>query len=353
MVLRWLLGGSLLFFMGWPSMAQTYVNYQPQYTPWQSAYILEKVTYTQLNTILHCQWRCDNTLVEGIFLPTPEAAYAWYLQDLDDSTRYPMRGVHNVQRNNALLIEHLEGEPLYLTTAGRTGQTIFRFEIHFPPFDGRVQRADLLAGEGKKYNEYHFNCFDLQLRSWQHPPDDLPIPEEPVVYRAEPTLALPNKNSTLSERDTLSEQPVATAAPPTYRPSGLPWQASAVPPCDQALVLEQLQFLDNQPQLQGMAQARRTLEGIVAHLKAHPRQTATLYGHTDVFGDPARNLELSKARAQTIKRLLVQYGLAAQRLECQWFGGQQPLYPEGHALNRRVEIYLHCPSERPMKSTSE
>jgi outer membrane protein OmpA-like peptidoglycan-associated protein len=66
-------------------------------------------------------------------------------------------------------------------------------------------------------------------------------------------------------------------------------------------------------------------------------------GHTDSTGDPARNLDLSKRRAEAVKKALVsQFGIAADRLTSEGFGDTKPIAPndtpKGRAENRRVEF---------------
>ncbi len=66
-------------------------------------------------------------------------------------------------------------------------------------------------------------------------------------------------------------------------------------------------------------------------------------GHTDSSGDAAKNLDLSKRRAQSVLQALVtQYGIAAGRLAAEGFGSTKPATsndtPQGRAENRRVEF---------------
>jgi outer membrane protein OmpA-like peptidoglycan-associated protein len=66
-------------------------------------------------------------------------------------------------------------------------------------------------------------------------------------------------------------------------------------------------------------------------------------GHTDSSGDAAKNLDLSKRRAESVKNALVtRYGIAADRLTTEGFGQTKPLSPndtpQGKANNRRVEF---------------
>ena len=73
-------------------------------------------------------------------------------------------------------------------------------------------------------------------------------------------------------------------------------------------------------------------------------ETIAVKGHTDATGDDARNLELSKKRADAVKDYLVSRGVAAERIRAEGRGKQEPVAPndtaEGRAQNRRVEIIV-------------
>jgi outer membrane protein OmpA-like peptidoglycan-associated protein len=73
-------------------------------------------------------------------------------------------------------------------------------------------------------------------------------------------------------------------------------------------------------------------------------ETIVVKGHTDATGDDARNLELSKKRADAVKDYLVSRGIAPERVRAEGRGKQQPSAPndtaEGRAQNRRVEIIV-------------
>jgi outer membrane protein OmpA-like peptidoglycan-associated protein len=67
-------------------------------------------------------------------------------------------------------------------------------------------------------------------------------------------------------------------------------------------------------------------------------------GHTDSQGNDQHNLELSKARAASVKAYLVKQGVPAERLDAEGYGEtrllQQGDSEEVHATNRRVEFHL-------------
>lgn len=70
-------------------------------------------------------------------------------------------------------------------------------------------------------------------------------------------------------------------------------------------------------------------------------------GHTDDRGNDAHNLDLSKRRASSVMRWLVEHGIAAERLESEGYGETRPLVPNrgaGRQTNRRVEFHITDPA---------
>jgi len=67
-------------------------------------------------------------------------------------------------------------------------------------------------------------------------------------------------------------------------------------------------------------------------------------GHTDNKGKRESNMQLSKKRAEAVKKYLMQKGLSADKFEVLYFGPDKPIAPneteEGRARNRRVEMLI-------------
>jgi len=84
------------------------------------------------------------------------------------------------------------------------------------------------------------------------------------------------------------------------------------------------------------------LNQIVKMLKDNPNMIIQLEGHTDVKGDPKKNLELSQQRVDAVKNYLVSKGANKNKIKTKAFGGTQPMSrentEEAHKLNRRVEL---------------
>lgn len=66
-------------------------------------------------------------------------------------------------------------------------------------------------------------------------------------------------------------------------------------------------------------------------------------GHTDSSGQPAKNLELSQQRAESIRAFLITQGLPENNLSAQGFGSERPLpsLPPNAPDHRRVELRFH------------
>jgi OOP family OmpA-OmpF porin len=69
-----------------------------------------------------------------------------------------------------------------------------------------------------------------------------------------------------------------------------------------------------------------------------------LAGHTDNVGQPEANRTLSQARAEAVRRKLVEYGCAPEAVKAFGYGDTKPVADnnteEGRQLNRRVEITI-------------
>ena len=87
------------------------------------------------------------------------------------------------------------------------------------------------------------------------------------------------------------------------------------------------------PALERLARFIRTNPGILE---------VSIEGHADATGTEQHNLVLSRERAESVKRLLVRFGVAESRLKAEAFGRSrlrvQTLGPE--AKNRRVEFWV-------------
>ena len=96
--------------------------------------------------------------------------------------------------------------------------------------------------------------------------------------------------------------------------------------------------------------AAKQIDVIADLMKADPSKKLRIAGHTDEKGEDDYNINLSRLRAETVKKQLVVKGVPADQVETEAMGKAQPLSPnkksdcsddpEGRSRNRRAEIYL-------------
>ncbi len=82
------------------------------------------------------------------------------------------------------------------------------------------------------------------------------------------------------------------------------------------------------------------LKAIARVMQDNPNTTYAIYGFCDYTGSDAYNMKLSQKRAEEVKRLLVEkYGIAENRLSCEWKGKTMAFGDIQYSVNRRVSFY--------------
>lgn len=111
----------------------------------------------------------------------------------------------------------------------------------------------------------------------------------------------------------------------------------AAPP---ASISMQIQFAFNSDRIEGSSAT--TMSNLATALKSDQLKSRTfqVVGHTDGVGSPAYNMRLSQMRAASVKRFLVDHGVAANRLSASGKGAGDLLNANDPTAgeNRRVEI---------------
>ena len=84
-------------------------------------------------------------------------------------------------------------------------------------------------------------------------------------------------------------------------------------------------------------------------VRLFPDAEITVTGHTDSFGGDGANFELSRKRAEAVRRYLVDSaGIPAFRVSAVGYGETQPVASnqtaDGRARNRRIDVFIGAPN---------
>ncbi|MDX1453446.1 MAG: OmpA family protein [Oleiphilaceae bacterium] len=105
--------------------------------------------------------------------------------------------------------------------------------------------------------------------------------------------------------------------------------------------------------------ARQRLESLAALMQQHPRLTVTLTGFTDRSGNPAFNQKLALLRATEVQGLLIDKGVAPERVRIAATGEQLSQVSAGdeanYILDRRVALALSMeePASHPVAANPD
>jgi len=92
-----------------------------------------------------------------------------------------------------------------------------------------------------------------------------------------------------------------------------------------------------------------TLDRLANIFKEYPKTIILIEGHTDSAGPDDYNMSLSKHRAESVTKYLINQGIDSHRFTTKWYGEHQPkggnATKEGKAQNRRVELGIIASEE--------
>lgn len=114
-------------------------------------------------------------------------------------------------------------------------------------------------------------------------------------------------------------------------------------PIDHAwLDFDRLSFDTNSAALR--PESTEQIANIAKIMKAYPATHVMIGGFTDDTGDATVDMQLSQARANSVKQELIKMGVGANRLEAQGFGASAPIADNsteaGRFKNRRIALRL-------------
>lgn len=108
------------------------------------------------------------------------------------------------------------------------------------------------------------------------------------------------------------------------------------------ILLPNVQFYSNSANL--LPYSIQSIQELADYMIAHQNLNAVIKGHTDDVGDAEANLKLSQSRAETVRQVLMSFGIDASRIQAKGYGEQMPKTRdqtvEARAINRRVEVEL-------------
>ncbi len=103
--------------------------------------------------------------------------------------------------------------------------------------------------------------------------------------------------------------------------------------------------------------ARVRLSNLAASLQKNPNTRVTIVGHTDSVGTAAYNRELSERRAAAAAQVLMDEGVAPDRIQSEGRGESEPIASnateEGRERNRRVEVIISVTPQDGSSGDSE
>jgi outer membrane protein OmpA-like peptidoglycan-associated protein len=332
-----------------------YTDHKPQYRKWQDSYIIDKIEYTKDRTIFYFRFVHEydpfsGITTEAVFYPT-DGEYPWYLKGITKKQNFELIEIRDVRRNGQLLASKVRSE--LRSPALEKQNTVFTCQVHFPRLPNDIEFVDFIEGRGKESATNHFNCFNVKLKTekskelgdkkdsdknakefnekYKVKPDPKPEPE-PIVVKKDTTKTEEPKKIVLEE-----------PKPDKENKYGIPrLREKNDIRCNENMVMDRLKFADNSPELMNMAEAQRQMLILHEFLTDHPQVTMTVIGHTDIFGNAKKNMELSRERARKVQQWFSGKGIAPRRIKVEWHGIEKPLKPEGGDVNRRVEFILHC-----------
>ena len=345
------------------AQTQEYTDHKPVYRKWQDSYILDKIEYTKTSTIFYFRFVCRSGQYTNAIFYEPGGEAPWYLRG-KSGKNYNLKAVKNIRRNSELMVSNLTSKKEYPSLEG-FGYTVFSCEVHFDRLPNTEKSADFIEGEGHEFSQNHFNCFDVELKTWDDKELGKIDDSKEKIQKFENKFGITNTDVKIQPKVEPKVEPklepkvepkkdpvVVKVDTPKVENKPLPDPNNPYPirrirnkadiRCNEKLVLDNVQFQDNTTDFKGMVECQKTMNFVYEYMMNNPKTTATIIGHADVFGPKDRNLELSKQRAIKLQRWLSSLGISPNRINIEYYGSQQPIVKEGSPLNRRVEIYIKC-----------
>ena len=338
-----------------------YVDYLPKYRSIGTNFILSKIAYTEKDMIVSFRYVADrdNDLVQFYGTDnhnTWQFTTAIHPRYADKAvSRKPI--VMNVRLNDEHKKDELKGTEEWEIKANKGD--IITCELKLEQFPRTVRSFHLKGGAVNNQGTERFSANDIQIKTIDNSMLGSANQMEQsiqVFYGKQKHVNYPDikdvtstdeqkhfdkklKETKTTKRDNPLQQ---SLEPIDYMPKVL--NNSDDLDCNERIILRNVYFHDNKAEFAGRVKAMKTLGVVIEYMSYNPKAKIVLHGHTDIFGNAFKNLELSKQRVETVKRAMASKGIDRSRIITVHHGGSQPLpkYKNGGAMNRRVEVEVLC-----------
>lgn len=338
-----------------------YIDYLPKYRSVATNFILSKIEYTEKDMIISFRYVAekDNDLIQFY---GPENHNTWQFTTAIHP-RYEAQAVSrkpevmNVRLNDEQQKDNLAGTEEWELKASKGD--IVTCEMKLEQFPRTIRSFHLKGGAVNNQGEERFAANDIQIKTIDNTMLGNSNQMEQSIqafYGKQKHVNYPDiKNITSADeqkhfdkkleetKTTKRDNPLQQALEPIdYMPKVL--NTSDDLDCNERIILRNVYFHDNKAEFAGRVKAMKTLAVVIEYLNYQPKAKIVLHGHTDIFGNAFKNLELSKQRVETVKRAMASKGIDRSRIITVHHGGSQPLpkYKNGGAMNRRVEVEVLC-----------
>ena len=353
-----------------------FCDYLPKYRKFQSHYQIDKIEYQEKRTVIFFRFIVQKSENHAFF--NSSHPKAWYLRtpprNRSLKLRFRQLDIANIAVNNEIILNSLSSIPEVHYNLNRGD--VITCELHFERFGPEIRMLDLIDGEGGDWDQNKFNCLDIMIKTKGNPllgkseNAKLVVSSfektfnyvKPKVSRMDPVVASTGSKSNpysdktasgtssgadtyttvISSRGNIAIENNGTPEPIDYMPNALKQIEDLQ--CNSRIYMPNVVFKENDVKFSGRIKAIQNLRIVVQYLKDYKSARLNLYGHTDIYGNKKRNLELSRERAVFVKRELVRMGAKSSQISIFFFGGERPLkkYKNGSNLNRRVEVEPVC-----------
>lgn len=371
------------------SADSSFFDYLPKYRKFKSHYQIDKIEYQEKRTIIYFRYVVQESKSTTFY--NGNHPNSWYLR-----TPPRMRGleiqfkqleVANIAINNEVKRDSLASVP-EISYDLKRGDVV-TCEVHFVRIPHYIRMLDMIDGEDGYLDQDKFNCFDIMIKTKDNPllgksenmlavvsrfeesfsyikpkveqgsPAIASTSAEPQNYSSSttrptttrPTTTRPSTTETTTNPSSTSTTDrevvniIQSPEPIDYMPAALVSMVELK--CNTRVYLPDVVFKEDETKFSGRVKAIQNIRVIVDYINTYNNARINLYGHTDVHGNPRKNLDLSRERALAVKRELVNMGVNPDKISVYFFGGTQPLskYKNGGEENRRVEVEPVCASE--------